>query len=110
MTLCWMANNDISARSTTIASNIPDFAPVSIGFGTMSPDTNPMAYRIVNRNVRYATPPNRNAVNLNVRLLGTAGRMTWVSVMKLPPLQAMGLQLPALTACTENGDRTLPDA
>jgi hypothetical protein len=35
-----------------MASNIPDSAPVSIVFGTTSPDTNPMAYRIVNRNVR----------------------------------------------------------
>ena len=37
---------------TRIASNIPEFAPVSIVFGTASPDTKPTAYRIVNRNVR----------------------------------------------------------
>jgi hypothetical protein len=49
-------------------------------------------------------------VNLSARLLGSAGRMAWASVMKWTPLQAMGLQLPILTACTDNGARTLPDA
>src|SRR5918999_1105690 len=34
-----MANNDISPRLTTIASNIPVFAPVLIVFGTARPET-----------------------------------------------------------------------
>src|SRR6266436_9258877 len=110
MTLCWMANNDISARLTAIASNVADFAPLSMAFGTTRPDTKPMAYRIVMRNVRYATAPKRNAVNFRIRLPGMTERMAWVSVMKLTPVTAMGLQLLILAGCTKIGDKTLPDA
>jgi hypothetical protein len=33
-------------------------------------------------------------VNFRIRLPGIAGLMAWVSVMKLAPLQTMGLQPP----------------
>jgi hypothetical protein len=43
MTLCWIANSDISSRFTTSAAPNEVVAPVSIVFGTTKPSTKPSA-------------------------------------------------------------------
>jgi hypothetical protein len=43
MTLCWIANSDISNRFTINASAIGTAVPLSMVFGTTRPETKPMA-------------------------------------------------------------------
>src|SRR5271168_3069936 len=51
ITLCCTANNDIKSRLTMIASEFEPTVPESIVLGTIRPDTKPMAYRKVTKNI-----------------------------------------------------------